>query len=329
TLHVQPQRLVFTSGGTEANNLAVLGAARAKKRRGNHVITTQIEHPSVYEACRALEGEGFEVTYLPVDGDGLVDPEAVRAALRPETVLVSCMAVNNEVGAVEPVEEIARVIRETDPQILFHVDAIQGYGKYVFRPDRQGIDLLSVSGHKVRAPKGIGALYFAERVRLIPLVYGGEQQKGVRSGTENVPGIAAFGAAAKHAYDVLPEEHARLRALKNRLVAGLSELEGVRVHGRTGEDSAPHITAAGFAGIRSEVLLHALEDKGFYVSSGSACSSRSPRPSRTLTAMGVPEEYLYSTLRFSMGEENEPEDVDGLLEALRVLLPQLRRFVRR
>lgn len=329
TMRVPAASIIFTSGGTESNNLAVLGAARAHGREGHHLITTQIEHDSVYAAAKQLEKEGWDVTFLPVDRNGVADPGQLKEAIRPDTVLVSVMHVNNEVGAVQPVEEMARIVHEAGPQILFHVDAIQGYGKYTYRPQQSGIDLLSASGHKIHGPKGVGFLYVSPRARIVPILYGGGQQKGLRSGTENMPGIAGIGLAAQRAYEKLPEEASRLRAIKDRLVSGLAATEGCRVHGLTDERSAPHIVSCGFAGVRSEVLLHALEDREIYVSAGSACSSHHRAASRTLTAMQVPEEYLGSTLRFSLGAFSKEEDAEKTVAAVRELLPMLRMFTHR
>ena len=235
---------------------------------------------------------------------------------------------NNEMGAVEPVAEIGKLIKSIRPDIYFHVDAIQAYGKYVIRPKKEGIDLMSVSGHKIHGPKGVGFLYVDEKVRIRPIIFGGGQQKGMRSGTENVPGCAGLGMAVREIYKDHDERVERLYALKDRLVQGLSSLEGVTVHGRTGRDSAPQIVSAGFEGVRAEVLLHALEDRGIYVSSGSACSSNHPGVSGTLRGIGVRESLLDSTLRFSFGVFNTEDEVDYCLEVLRELLPVLRRYRR-
>ena len=328
TLKVKEKEIVFTSGGTESNNMALIGTALANRRAGNHIITSCIEHASIYNTTGFLEEQGFRITYLPVDQNGHVSPEALREAICDDTILVSIMYVNNEMGAVEPIEALARVIRETKPEVYFHVDAIQAYGKYIIRPKKQGIDLLSVSGHKIHGPKGAGFLYVDERVKIKPILYGGGQQKGMRSGTENVPGCAGLGAAAREIYKNHEEKIDRLYGLKERLIAGLTAMDGVVIHGLTGRDSAPQIVSAGFEGVRAEVLLHALEDKGIYVSSGSACSSNHPGVSGTLRGIGVRESLLDSTLRFSFGVFNTEEEVDQCLEALRELLPVLRRYRR-
>ena len=328
SLRVKEKEIIFTSGGTESNNLAILGTALANRRSGNHIITSCIEHASVYNTTAFLEEQGFRVTYLPVDHNGHVSPEDLREAICDDTILVSIMYVNNEMGAVEPIAKLAQVLRETKPQAYFHADAIQAYGKYVIRPKKEGIDLLSVSGHKIHGPKGVGFLYVDERVKIRPILFGGGQQMGMRSGTENVPGCAGLGAAAKEIYRDHEAKVDHLYALKDRFVSGLHELEGVTVHGLTGRDSAPQIVSAGFEGIRAEVLLHALEEKGIYVSSGSACSSNHPGISGTLRGIGVKESLLDSTLRFSFGVFNTEDEVDECLRVLKELLPLLRRYRR-
>ena len=328
TLKVSPKEIVFTSGGSESNNMALIETAMANRRAGNHIISTAIEHASVYNPLAYLEGQGFEVTYLPVDHNGHISLEDLERAVRRETILVSVMYVNNEIGAVEPVEEIAKLIHKINPAILFHVDAIQAYGKFVIRPKRQGIDLLSVSGHKIHAPKGIGFLYVDSRVKIKPLIYGGGQQRGLRSGTENVPGIAGLGAAAREMYRDHSERLKRMYEIKDYMISRLGEVEGTTVNSLPGDQSAPQIVSASFSGVRSEVLLHALEEKGIYVSSGSACSSNHPAVSGTLKGIGVKKELLDSTLRFSFGVFNTKDEVDYCISVLQELLPVLRRYQR-
>ncbi|MCQ5386658.1 cysteine desulfurase [Hungatella hathewayi] len=328
TLKVSPKEIVFTSGGSESNNMALIETAMANRRAGNHIISTAIEHASVYNPLAYLEEQGFEVTYLPVDHNGHISLEDLERAVRRETILVSVMYVNNEIGAVEPVEEIAKLIHKINPAILFHVDAIQAYGKFVIRPKRQGIDLLSVSGHKIHAPKGIGFLYVDSRVKIKPLIYGGGQQRGLRSGTENVPGIAGLGAAAREMYRDHSERLKRMYEIKDYMISRLGEVEGTTVNSLPGDQSAPQIVSASFSGVRSEVLLHALEEKGIYVSSGSACSSNHPAVSGTLKGIGVKKDLLDSTLRFSFGVFNTKDEVDYCISVLQELLPVLRRYQR-
>lgn len=333
-LKVKEKELIFTSCGTESDNLAIIGGALAGHRRGKHLITTRIEHPAVLEAMKYLESEGFEVTYLPVDRDGLVDPADVEAAVRGDTILVSIMHTNNEIGAVEPVAEIGRRIKAKNPGTLFHVDAVQGFGKARIYPAKMGIDLLAVSAHKIHGPKGMGFLYKAQNVRLVNLIYGGGQQNGMRSGTENVAGIAGMAHAADMIYKNFDEEIARVRGLKNLFLEELARMDGQQgenalfVNGRTGEDSAPHIISLTVPGVRAEVLLHALEDKGIYVSSGSACSTNRPHPSQTLQAIGLPRAYWDNTIRLSLSALNTEEDIRDTIAALGELVPFLRRYTR-
>ncbi len=329
SLKVDPKEILFTSGGTESNNLAILGTAMAASRIGRHLVTSSVEHPSVSEAMKYLEEQGYSVTWLPVDSQGRVSPEAVEAAVTPETILVSIMAVNNEIGTREPVEEMGPRIKARNPRCLFHVDAVQGFGKYRLRPRAAKIDLLSVSAHKIHGPKGIGFLYVRDGVRLHPILFGGGQQHGLRSGTENVPGIAGLGAAVEEIYRDHEARMDRLYACKARLTQGLRKLPDVQVNGPEGREGAPHIVSASFAGVRSEVLLHALEEKGIYVSAGSACSSHHPGVSSTLAAIGLDKKWLESTLRFSMSMDTTEEEIDTVLQALEGLLPFLRRFTRR
>lgn len=329
-LKVKDKEIVFTSGGTESDNLALIGAARANRRRGNHLITSSIEHPAILNTMRYLEEEeDFRVTFLPVDRYGRVRLEALKEALCPETILVSIMYVNNEVGSVQPVQQAADIVKAYNKDILFHVDAVQGFGKYRIYPKKEKIDMLSLSGHKIHGPKGTGALYIGEQVKIRPIVFGGEQQKNIRSGTENVPGIAGLGLAAKTIYDGLEEKVARMRALKARFIEGVQKLDDITIHGLYDETSAPHIISVGFAGVRSEVLLHALEEKGIYVSSGSACASNHPAISGVLKGIGAQKEYLDATLRFSMSEFTTEEEIDYTLETLYNLVPVLRRYTRR
>ena len=329
-LKVKDKEIVFTSGGTESDNLALIGAARANRRRGNHLITSSIEHPAILNTMRYLEEEeDFRVTFLPVDRYGRVKLDALQEALCPETILVSIMYVNNEVGSVQPIRQAADMVKAYNKDILFHVDAVQGFGKYRIYPKKEKIDMLTLSGHKIHGPKGTGALYIGEQVKIKPIVFGGEQQKNIRSGTENVPGIAGLGLAAKTIYDGLEEKVERMRALKARFIDGVQKLDDITIHGLYDETSAPHIISVGFAGVRSEVLLHALEEKGIYVSSGSACASNHPAISGVLKGIGAQKEYLDATLRFSMSEFTTEEEIDYTLETLYNLVPVLRRYTRR
>ena len=268
------------------------------------------------------------MTYLPVDRYGCIRLDALKAALCEETILVSIMYVNNEIGTVQPIAEAVQIVKNYNRNILFHVDAVQGFGKYRIFPKREGIDLLSISGHKIHGPKGIGALYVSEKVRIKPIVFGGEQQKNVRSGTENVPGIAGLGKAAKEIYTDFDQKIAKMRELKNYFVEGVRRIPGIAIHGRSDENSAPHIISVGFSGIRSEVLLHTLEEKGIYVSAGSACASNHPAISGVLRGIGVGKEYLDATLRFSLSEFTTKEEIDYTLDSLYNCVPMLRKYTR-
>lgn len=326
---VQEKEIYFTSGGTESDNLALIGAARANHRAGKHLITSSIEHPAIINAMRHLEEEeGFRVTFLPVDKYGRIKLDALKEALCDDTILVSIMYVNNEVGSVQPIEEAVSIVKAYNRNILFHVDAVQGFGKYRIYPKRLKVDMCSISGHKIHGPKGIGALYIGEQVKIKPIIYGGEQQKNIRSGTENVPGIAGLGLAAETIYTDLEKKVGRMRQMKAHFIEGVKQIENTTIHGLYDETSAPHIISVGFAGIRSEVLLHALEEKGVYVSSGSACASNHPGISGVLKGIGAQQEYLDATLRFSMSEFTTEEEIDYTLETLYNIVPMLRRYVR-
>ena len=328
-LKVKEKEIVFTSGGTESNNLALFGGADANKRSGNHIITTSVEHAAVGQPVERLEKMGYEVTILPVDERGVVRLDTLEKALRPDTILVSTMYVNNEVGAVMPVEQIAKLVHEKSPKALYHVDAIQAFGKYRIYPKKWGIHLLSVSGHKIHGPKGVGFLYINSRAKVQPLILGGGQQNGMRSGTDNVPGIAGLGVAAELSYRDLEQKTEHLYQLKERLAEGLSGIEDVVINGMPLREGAPHIMSISFLGIRSEVLLHTLEDRGIYVSAGSACSSHKRKPSATLSAMGMSNGQIENTVRFSFSEEITFEEIDYCLEVLKEVLPMLKRYARR
>lgn len=327
-LKVNEKEIFFTSGGTEADNLAIIGTALANHRRGKHIITTGIEHPAVLEPMEYLESIGYQVTYLPVDSMGRIRLEDLEKALRKDTILVSIMHTNNEIGSLMPIAEAGNLIKRFSPAIYFHVDGVQGFGKTRIYPKKMGIDLLSVSGHKIHGPKGIGFLYVNEKVKIQPIVFGGGQQKGLRSGTENVPAIAGLGKAVEEIYRFLDQDVERIYGLKQYLVEGLAKLPGVTINGYTGYDSAPHVVSMSVEGVRSEVLLHALEDKRIYVSAGSACASNKPMVSKTLKAIGVKKELLDATIRLSLSVFTTKEEIDYTLRALYDIIPMLRRYTR-
>lgn len=327
-LKVSEKEIIFTSGGTEADNLALIGAAMANRRSGMHLITTRIEHPAVLRTMEYLEQQGFRVTYLPVDETGRVRTADLQKSLRPDTILVSVMHTNNEIGAVEPVAELGMLIKKMNPRTLFHVDAVQGFGKYRILPKKMYIDLLSVSGHKIHGPKGVGFLYAGEKVKLHPTVFGGGQQSGLRSGTENVPGIAGLGLAAQKIYETLDKDNERMYRLRDKLIEGVVDIGNIQVNGCPGREGAPHVVSISFRGVRSEVLLHALEDKGICVSAGSACAAKHPRPSETLKAIGVERPLLESTLRFSLSLFTTEEEIVYTLRMLHEIVPVLRKYSR-
>lgn len=320
----QSDEVIFTGSGTEADNLALIGTARAKRDKGNHIITTSIEHPAVLNTCKFLEKNGCEVTYLPVDGHGLVDPDEVRRAIRPETILISVMHANNEIGTIEPIREIAAIAREHE--ILVHTDAVQTAGKIPVNVSDLGVDLLTISSHKIYGPKGIGALYKKKSVRLLPIIFGGGQERKLRSGTENTLGIVGFGKAAEIAARDLQQESERTRKLRDKLISGIFDLiPQVKLNGHP-ELRLPHNANISFSYIEGESMLLSLDLKGIAASSGSACSSQALHPSHVLTAIGLPHELVHGSLRMTLGRANSEEDIDYVLEVLPDIIKRLRSF---
>ncbi len=319
-----PKDLVFLSGGTEADNLAILGTVRANLASRKHVITTTIEHPAVLNTCRQLEREGVEVSYVRTGSDGVVDPADIHHALRPETILISVMHANNELGAIQPIREIAALAREAG--ILFHADGVQAAGKIPVDVKALGVDLYSISGHKFHAPKGIGALYVKHGTRLGPIQFGGRHERERRPGTENVPGAVALGQAAASAIENLATETARLAALRDRLETGILErLPACGVNaGRS--PRTPNTTNVFFDGLEGEAMVISLDLKGFAVSSGSACSSGAVEPSHVLLAIGLSRERARASLRFSLGHSNTEEQVDALIDAVAESAAHLRKL---
>ncbi|MBQ5431042.1 MAG: cysteine desulfurase [Lachnospiraceae bacterium] len=328
SLKVEPKEIVFTSGGSESNNLAILGACYANRRLGKHVITTAIEHPSVFQPMKALEDMGYEVTYLPVDERGVCDLQTLANEIRQDTVLVSMMHVNNEIGTIQPIEDAARIVHDRNENTLFHVDAIQSYGKVDLFPKKSLIDMVSVSGHKLHGPKGSGFLYVRDKVKLSPIIFGGGQEWGRRSGTENVPAIAGLGVAVQEMFHNREEHVEKLYELKEALRSQLAEIEGISFNGAEGTFGAPQILSVSVEGVRAEVMLHALEDRGVYCSAGSACSSNRPAISRTLQAIGLKKELLDATVRFSLCIYTTREEVDEAAKVMAELVPALRKYRR-
>ena len=339
SLKCQPKEIVFTSGGTESNNMALIGTALAHKRAGNHIIASGFEHASVYNPLLSLEDFGFKIDFAPVDEMGHIKVEELVNMITDDTIMVSVMYVNNEVGAIEDIAGISKAVKARKKDIIFHADAIQAYGKYKINPAKEGIDILSVSGHKIHGPKGSGFIYIADKVKVRPIIFGGGQQKDRRSGTENVPAIAGLGQAVKEIYTDHESKRAHLYELKAHMIERISEVPGTHVNAvpldkyetvsEAVQTTAPHVVSISFDGIKAEVLLHALEERGVYVSSGSACSSNHPGISGTLKAIGVDQKLLDSTLRFSFSVNTTVEEVDYAIEQLKILVPMYNRFQRR
>ncbi len=323
-LKCTPEEIVFTSGGTESNNLAIIGSVLARRRYGKHIVCSSIEHASVLSVMQFLKQEGYEITFIGTDETGHIKADDFVSAIRPDTILASCMYVNNEIGSVQPVDEISKKIKAKNKDIYFHVDCIQAFGKIPVIPKKLGADLISVSGHKIHGPKGSGFLYIKKGTLIRPIIYGGGQQKGLRSGTENVPAIAGLGVAVEKTFSDFDMKIDKISKLKNHLIEELTKLPEVY----SNSQDAPHIASISFVGVRAEVMLHSLEAKGIYVSSGSACSSNKKKESAVLNSIGLDSERLESTLRFSFGEENQIEEVDYTVNIIKQLLPVLRHYVR-
>lgn len=318
--------IYYTSGGTESNNIAILGTAQGYNRSGKHIITTKIEHPAVIQPFKFLESKNFQVTYLDVDSKGVIDINQLKKSIRPDTILVSIMYINNEIGSIQDIELIGKIIKQLNNNILFHVDAVQAYGKYNISVTKSNIDLLSISGHKIHAPKGIGALYIKKNLKIKPLFFGGGQQKNIRPGTENVPAISALGVASEQAYKNLKSNYEYVKNLKTRLSKGiLNNIENTTLNG--GLETSPYILNISFEGIRAETLLHSLEEHGISVSAGSACSSHKVQNSETLKAIGINKQNIEGAIRFSFSMYNMIEEVDYCIDTIKKLVPALRNFI--
>lgn len=319
-LGVNKKGLYFTSGGTEANNTAIFGVAQNMKKRGNHVITSTIEHPSVLAAFKELESSGFDVTYINPEDNGRINPENVADAFREDTILVSVMAVNNETGIIQPVSEISKTVHEKSPLAAVHSDCVQAFGKTDCMQRTLGADIITISSHKIHGPKGVGAIYLGNK-KIKSLIYGGEQQGSVRPGTENVPGICGFGAAASEAYGSCDELY---DTLKNGII---SQIPDVKINGAE-EYASKYVLNVSFYGIKAEILLHSLESHGIYASTGSACSSHKPEPSHVLTAMGIDRKAVEGSLRFSFDSSLSVDDMIKTVDVLKREVATIRKYVR-
>ena len=319
-----PREIIFTSGGTESDNCAVRGVARALREKGEHIITSSIEHHAVLKTCQVLEKEGFRVTYLPVDSDGRVDPEDVRKNLDQRTILISIMYANNETGVIQPIREIASIAREKN--IVFHTDAVQTVGKIPFAVNDLGVDLLSISGHKIYGPKGIGALYVREGIPLQPILTGGHHEHNLRAGTENIPSIVGLAQAMSMATQHMNAASDKLSALRQRLESGiLNRIDDVQINGLQAP-RLPNTSSISFRLIEGESILLHLDLRGICVSTGSACTTDSPEPSHVLTAMGILPQAAQGTIRFSLGEDNTKEEIDSVIDALCDITTRLRNI---
>ena len=330
-LNADPESIYFTSCATESSNTAIKGAAERGKRRGKHILTSKSEHAATRENLKYLLEQGFEVEELACDDTGRVLVSDLKNKLRPDTILVTCIHVNNETGCINPIQEMGEMIHHENPDCLFHVDAVQSFAKYPVYPKRWNIDLLSTSAHKINGPKGIGFLYIRRGLHFPSLIIGGGQESHFRSGTENVPYIAGFGQAAEEMWLMHEELKSKMMSLKLRLISGLqNNINGVFINGPKPEDGAAHIVNIRVDGVRSEVLLHALEDYGVYVSSGSACASNKPgEKSPALHAIGLTSQQIDQSLRISFGRYSNEEDVDACINAMKTVIPMLRRFIRK
>ncbi len=323
TLLARPDEIFFTSGGTESNNMAIRGVCAANRTK--HIIASPVEHPATLNTLGALESKGYKVDYIPVDKDGRVILSEFEDMITKDTVLVTVMLVNNEIGTIQPVSQMSKILKSKNPNAYLHVDAVQGYCKVPCTQKELGADLISISGHKIHGPKGTGALYIKKGTKISPIIFGGGQQSGIRPGTENVPGVAGLGVAAKRCSEKAAVSIPNMESLRKRLEKGICEnIQNVRVN--TPSVCAPHILNISFVGVRSEVVLHSLESEGIYVSSGSACSSHKKEPSYVLTSIGLKREEIDGSIRFSLSEFTTAQEIDKTITALKTIIPRLRKL---
>lgn len=329
SINALPEEIYFTSGGTEDDNWAIFGTAEGYKRSGKHMITTSIEHPAVSEPMERLRQKGWEVTVLDVDKNGYIDLDALRDSIRDDTVLVSTILINNEVGTIQDVVSIGRIIKERNHNTLFHVDAVQAFGKYPIDVRKMGIDMLSMSGHKIHGPKGVGFFYMKKGLKVRPIIYGGGQERGQRSATENTPGIAGLAKAVELAMENMDASHEKVMEVKRTLAEGiLRDIPKTHINGPSIEEASPYVLNVSFNGLRSEVLLHSLEESEIYVSAGSACSSKKKGGSHVLRSLGLSEERIEGAVRFSFCRYNTVDEAAACLEILKEKTAFLRKYMR-
>ena len=329
SINALPEEIYFTSGGTEDDNWAIFGTAEGYKRSGKHIITTSIEHPAVAEPMERLRQKGWDITVLDVDKNGYIDLDALRDSIREDTVLVSIILVNNEVGTIQDASAVGKLIKEKNPNTLFHADAVQAFGKYPIDVRKMNIDMLSMSGHKIHGPKGVGFFYMKKGLKVRPIIYGGGQERGQRSATENTPGIAGLAKAVELAMENMDASHEKVMEVKRTLAEGiLRDIPKTHINGPSIEEASPYVLNVSFNGLRSEVLLHALEEKEIYVSAGSACSSKKKGGSHVLRSLGLSEERIEGAIRFSFCRYNTVDEAAACLEILKEKTAFLRKYMR-
>ena len=329
SINAEPDEIYFTSGGTESDNWAIFGTAKGYIRSGKHMITTAIEHPAVLQPMRELEKNGWDITILGVDEKGYINIDELKAAIREDTVLVSTILINNETGTIQNAEEISKAIKSVNPHTLYHVDAVQAYGKYPINVKKMGIDMLSVSGHKVHGPKGVGFFYMKKGLKVKPIIFGGGHERGQRSGTENTPSIVGLAEAVKIDMAEMDKAIEHVTAVKKTLADGiLNNIPMTYINGPSLEEGSPYVLNIGFEGLRSEVLLHSLEEKEIYVSAGSACNSKKKGASTVLSALGIDEKRIEGAIRFSFCRYNTVEEAEQCIEILKEKAAFLRKYMR-
>lgn len=329
-LRVGPEELIFTSGGTESNNMAIQSIIKKEEKKGNHIITTNIEHPSISNIYKDYEKNGYKVTYLKVNSRGQIDLDELKAAIDDETILVSIIHVNNEIGTIQDIKAIRDIIRNSKANPFFHLDGIQSFGKIQFSLKELDVDTYSISGHKIHGPKGIGCLYINNKNKLDPVVFGGNQERGLRSGTENIPGIIGFGEAVRLMAKDWEKENKRIKELQTYFISKLNEnIDDIKINSEVNESFSPYVISVSFQDVRGEVLLHYLEQNEIYVSTGSACSSKDTQKSHVLQAIGLNNDEITGTIRLCLSYEIDKKDIDFAVEAIKDAVEDIRSIIRR